>query len=491
MTDIARAARPIGFGLVLAGLCFFFNPVFAVVDVLPDCIGCLLVWFGLSRVSRVSRPMVEARAAFLKLFVVYLVKDLFVMAIFGMSSDLERPSSLLIVAFAAAVLGLYFTITALRALFDGFYTLAVTHDCPPLYRKKEAAEPFVENTCESKNAPEQAKKRRFGEVSRTEAVLRLSLVFVLFREIVGVLPEFSALTSLEFNNGQRASHLYDYIGVMRAISAAIVLIAGIVWLVAVVRYFLLVRAQKELLVALGEEEERWRASHPGSALVKRYAVAFTLMTIGAALLTDFRVDYRNVLPDAVAAALLLAGLLVTDLPAKYKGIGGALAVVYGAIATVSEHFAYEFSVHHTGEEISKTAEAANAYLISWLTALAEFAVVLGLLVCLLLCLRRVIVKWAGYLPAHDDLPFEQRRRAAFLEEFDKELVRTFVFGFLAALCSFLFDYIQEIPDYRIFRLLEFFWGLDFAVNVLAAVMFGILLADIHGEIRHRFLYEAE
>ena len=491
MTDTERTARPIGFGLVLAGLCFFFNPIFAVVDVLPDFIGCLLVWFGLSRVSRVSRPMVEARAAFLKLFVVYLVKDLFVMAIFGMSSDLERPSSLLIVAFVAAVLGLYFTITAFRALFDGFYTLAVTRDCPPLYQTKHPELPQAEKTEESNNAPKQGRKRRLREVSRTEAVLRLSLFFVLFREIVGVLPEFSALTSLEFNSGQRASHLYDYIGVMRMIAAVLVLIAGIVWLVFVIRYFLLVRAQQELRDALGNEEQLWRASHPGNALVKRYAVAFTLMTIGAALLTDFRIDYRNILPDALAALFLLAGLLATDLPAKYKWIGGAGIAIYGAIATVSEHFSYAFSVHHTGEEISKTAEAANAYLVSWLTALAEFLVFTALLVYLLLCLRRVIAKWAGYQPTHDDLPFEQRRRAAFLEEFDRELIRTFVFGFIAALCSFLFDYIQEIPDYRIFRLLEFFWGLDFAVNVVFAVMFAILLADIHGEIKHRFLYEAE
>ena len=39
-----RASRPLGFGLVFAGLCFFFNPYVAVIDVLPDFIGALLIY---------------------------------------------------------------------------------------------------------------------------------------------------------------------------------------------------------------------------------------------------------------------------------------------------------------------------------------------------------------------------------------------------------------------------------------------------------------
>ena len=55
------------FALVALGLCFFFNPYFAVVDFFPDFIGCFLVWLGLSRVARNNSVMQEARTAFLKL----------------------------------------------------------------------------------------------------------------------------------------------------------------------------------------------------------------------------------------------------------------------------------------------------------------------------------------------------------------------------------------------------------------------------------------
>ena len=56
--------RKLSFWLCAAGLCLFFNPSLALIDFLPDCVGCLLVYFGLARISRVSPVMQEARSKF-------------------------------------------------------------------------------------------------------------------------------------------------------------------------------------------------------------------------------------------------------------------------------------------------------------------------------------------------------------------------------------------------------------------------------------------
>ena len=100
--------RPVRFGLVLFGLCFFFNPGFSAVDVLPDFIGCMLIWLGLSRISLISAPMREARGAFLKLAAVDVVKTFALIIVFRAGSSSEQPISLLIIAFSAALVGMYF-----------------------------------------------------------------------------------------------------------------------------------------------------------------------------------------------------------------------------------------------------------------------------------------------------------------------------------------------------------------------------------------------
>ncbi len=474
MSACKKKTRPIGFGMVFSGLLLFFNPYFAVVDILPDFIGCLLVYFGLTRISTLYRGMAEARLAFLKLFGVYLAKDIAVIVVFGMSTNAERPVGLLLVGFAAAVVGLYFAFSAFRALFDGFYGLAVTRDCPALYGKY--------------------KQRRWLwqegiERSRTEIALRASLIFLVVREVICLLPEFSALTTSTYLDSDLI-RLYDYIGAMRVLACVFVLIAGLIWACYLCRYFITLARQHEFRQTLGVQAAEYASEHPGDAIVRRYGLCFLLLLLGAVFTTDFYLDFKNMIPDVVAALLFLGGILLTDLTRPQKLLAAISALGYGAIAVFSTRFAYSFSVNYSGGEISKTAEAANAHLLLWVVALAEFLIFLVFLAALLLLLRRVIAKWAGYLPTHDDLEFEKRRRDAFIEEFDRDLIRTFIFGFVSALCSFIYDYVKEIPSSGIFRLMEFFWAVDFAMALIFAVMMGVLLSNIHKEIKYRFTYES-
>lgn len=473
MTQAERSPRPIHFGLVLLGLLFFCNPYFAVVDVLPDLIGCLLVYVGLSRVSHFSHQMREARIAFLKLLGFCAIKDVLVMVIFGMSTDLERPVSLLAIAFVQAVVGLYLSFSALDALFDGFHALAITHSCSALYGKFR-------------------RKGLFGhppsERSRTEVILRYSKIFFVVREAICLLPEFAALTTSSYLDSEMI-RLYDYIGVMRLLAFIAVLVVAVLWVIYLCRYFAVVRREQAFCEALSKKEAEYVAAHPGDRIIARYGLCFLFLAIGAFLTADFYLDFQNIIPDALAALCFLISVLLMDLSRAQKLLGSCLALGYGAFATLSAVFAYRFAMHHSAGEISKTDEAASAYLKMWGTALLEFLVFLSFLVVLLMLLRQIIRKWAGYLPKYDDLEFEQRRRQAFLDEFDGTLIRTFVFGFISALCSFLYDYIKEIPNHRIFRILELFWALDLAMALAFAVSVSFLLVNIREQIKHRFLYD--
>lgn len=458
---MTRTDRPIRFGLVLAGLCFFFNPAFSVIDVLPDFIGCLLIWLGLSRVSVVSPPMAEARRAFLKLALVDLVKLFALIVVFGSGSSSEQPVSLLIIAFSAAVVGLYFFVLAIRALFEGVSALSVTYDCAALYRTHT------------------------GDRSRTEEVARFATVFVFLREIICLLPEFTAL-SLNAVDTLNTRPLYDHIGIMRLLACAAVLVLGVIYLVRICRFFALLGRERGLSEGLGARYGAHMRAHPGVAVERRHLFAFLLLGVGAFLLADFQLDFRNVIPDAAAAAFLLGGVLLLDLPQKrLKYITAALAAVYGAIATLSANYAYVFN---SAFEVVKGAEAEEAYLALWLSALGEFLVFLALMACACLLLHATVLQYAGYVPEHKS-EFEMDALTGLREELDRRLMCTYVFFAISALISFLFDYIKDIPYDGFWRILEFFWFFDLVVALLCAAFFAFVLAGIYREIQNRYRFD--
>ena len=458
------------FGLVLAGLLFFFNPCLSLIDFLPDFIGCLLIYFGIARVATISPVMQEARAKFLKLTLVCVAKDILILMVLGSSAANEKATSLLLIAFSAALLLLWFAFDAFRTLFDGFYGLAVLGNCVPLYADLPRGRHGVKR-------------------STTESALRYALIFLVLREILNVLPEVSALSISSAELNPNYINLYEYVNVMRIMAALVILIFGVIYVIKMVKYFRLVHKQIDFRRELTQKEQDFAKAHPGNALTRRYRRCFGLMGAAAFLLTDFYLDFNNVIPDALAAALLLAGFLASDLSRKNKIIAACGAVIYAVAATISAHYASSFFDKYAIPQIGHNAEADSAYALMWGSALVEMLVFLALLVLVLLSLRCIIDKWGGYLAVQEDSAFESRRRIAFLEEFDGALIRTFVLGFVAALLSFVYDYMKVLPANKWLRFLEFFWAFDFCASLLFAAVFCTLLGNIFAAIKQRFMYD--
>ncbi len=489
-----KAARPMGFALILIGLLFFANPYFAVIDFLPDCIGCALVYIGLSRVARISKQMSEARTAFLKLCGYFAAKDVVAIAVFMLAGGAERPTALLIVAFVNAVCAALLSYRAVYALFDGFYVTAITRSCAPLYqnyRRRTLFGKLIEKI-RAKRATardEDYATAPLKERSRTEQALRATVIFIIAREVLCVLPELSSLTTSHYMDSGLID-IYDYIGIMRLMCMFLAIVCAVRWLVVILRYFALLSVQREFRVSLAEEYREYADAHPNMGVERRFGIGFLLLGIGAFLLCDFVVDMKNVFPDYLAILFFFAAFFVMKLGARARAVGIALTSLFGVSAIVSAHYATYFHVNHTALEIAKTVAAKKAYFNMWITAFAEFLLFLVFLVAVLLILRNVTRKWAGYTPVRADLEFEKRRRARFLEEFDGELLRVYIFGFVSGLFSFLTDYVQEIPNHRIFRILEFMWGFDLVFGVVFAVMLSLALSNIYRNIQYRFSFDA-
>ncbi len=496
MTDLfnrsaEQRVRPMRFVLVFVGLAFFCNPYLSVIDFFSDFIGCALIALGLSRVSLFHRPMREARTAFLRLGIFDLIKTAATLGLIAISGPLERPTVLLSIAFVSATVGLYLSVHAVVALFDGFYHLAVTNDCDALWQNQRHTGPLhaIANVIRKKAAARHGgefEPHDVREISRTEKILRSTKRFLILREVLFVLPEFTALTASSYTDSGM-DNLYEYVNAIRFLAIFPVLIGALIWLTRLCRYALLLHKQKDFCLSLGEADSAFRIAHPGAEVLRRFGTVFVLFAIGVFLLSDFYLDFQNIIPDWWGAVCVLAGLLLVERPAKQRWIGALVTVGYGIVSHLSSNASYAFVTEYSGAEISKNALAAKAYQTMWLLALFEFLLFLAMLAGLMLLLRSVIADRAGYVAKHTDLEFEQRRRSAFLEEFDGELLRVFVFGFLSGLASFLYDYIKEISSKGLFRLMEFFWSIDLALALVFAVLFSFTLANIHRQIRQRFL----
>ena len=491
-----KKVRPISFGLVFLGLCFFANPYFSAIDLLPDCIGCLLICAGLFRAATVSVDMKEARQAFFKVALVDVCKNIGLFMVLGMGSAVDKPIVLLILAFSAAVLNMIFLVPAVRQLFLGFSTIANVYDCTDLYKNEE------------------------GGRNRTELIASATVAFLIYREVVCLLPEFASLSST--TNGFNETIwdvFYEYIGLMRAFAFIAVGFFSIVWICMLLWYYLHFRRQKALQQGLGERYAAYCDMHPGLAVERRHAVAFLFLMAGAVLLTDFYLDYQNVLPDVLAGILLLVGALIPAAEKKWRISAACMAVAYSVAAGISSHFAYQFVSQYQAADIDRSADAARSYLLMWVTSLGEFLIFLVLLVLILLVLRDTFFKWAGYRAHHaetdleeeealpkryylseedklnvpDTAPdeqhqarFETRRLRRLRADFDRSLIRCFLFGFVSSMLSFLFDYIKTMPGDGIYHVLEFTWIFDFCAAVAFAVCFGLLLRYTYMQIQNRF-----
>ncbi len=460
--------RPIGFLLIFIGLCFFFNPYFSGIDLLPDFIGCLLIALGLVPTSRICAPMREARQSFLRLAVLDAVKQLLLLFVLANSALGEQEVLLLIVAFLSATLGTLFAILAVRSLFDGLYWIADTYGCDSLVAAKQCGR------------------------SRTDRLARFSVIFIIAKEAILLLPEFAALLNSTYVDSEFVN-LYDYIGLMRLLALIPVCVLGIWWLSLLSMYFWRLHREKEFLEALREKYAAYIKDHPGIRVKSRYFIALCLIAVGAFFLTDFYLDFQNIISDTVGGCLILSGVLLLGVGKRRLLPAALTAVLYTVVATVSSKGSYAFVTSHVGSDISRSEEVAAEYTAMWLWSLAELICFLLLLLFLLLALRAVLLKWGGYRPQHTNTDFEARHEKKIREEFDWYFIKCYILGFVSALTSFLFDYIKTWPDtkeLRYFsRLMEALWIPDFLLALFFAVYLSYLLTLVFAKIGERFLYD--
>lgn len=111
--------------LLIIGFFFFINPLFRGLDILPDVIGCLLIYFGLTQSAYFDGAIEGARKGFLYLAIVETIRLLLMKSVFLTPISSNRLLSA--TAFAIAEGFLYVMI--FKQLFAGINYYSMRNDC--------------------------------------------------------------------------------------------------------------------------------------------------------------------------------------------------------------------------------------------------------------------------------------------------------------------------------------------------------------------------
>lgn len=451
-----KVRKKMGFGWMMAAAVFLFNPDVAGIDVLPDLLGYILLCIGLSQIALLNESLASALNGFKKMLIVSSCKLVALAVMFGVVGNVNanRPYFLLTFTFVFAVLDLIFLVPAWLNFFHGLLYLGGRYGGSAICRKKPTT---TENI--------------------GEKLLRLTLVFVVVKAVLGTLPEFAALTIGEYT-GSFVMYLYEYIRDLRVVACLPALGVGIAWLCCFLRLFFDVFRDEPFLENLGNLFRQNVLPRVGWFTRKSLKNALALMCAGALLCLDLHIenidilpgsmlDGINIIPDALAAALFLgAAFAMRHYVKNYKKLMIAAGVYLGASLLAS--FAKVFYLDQFGSfsAVNRIHEAFTLFCFMCGSTVLENIAFLCMVAMLLLALKEMIVSYSGFDPAFS----VSSRLNVMQRELLWKLIPVAVFAVAGAVFAVIYDFmlIERGTFAQITWVIDFVLEGCFALSLLFA-----------------------
>ncbi len=466
-----RLSPTLGLWAVLMGSFFLISPMLAVVDVLPDFIGYALILFGVSRFADMNDKIEDAAKLFRRLMILGLVRMGAIVFIYGVSSPVEQPVLQLLCSFVLGVLECMTLIPAWKKLSGGLLYLSSRHGGEVVF------------------ATSYAGKRNGSSKTLLERTTHATIVFLVAREVLATLPEFTVLTSEK--GGMEAGEglaIYDYISFMRETCAVIVLVWGVIWLVRFLRFGFYLGKDEIFLTAMREKYSQEVLTRP--ELFARRAVkrAMILMCIGMCFSVDFFLaDLHTtpicVTPDFIMGILLTVGLLMMRKYADKRRLISATAVtsVYTLLAVA------EWILPLSWMDIRKLHNAPYLYE-RWTWAIIFSGVMallsVGALLLLMGVLFNVIDRYTGFSVTAHDSASPNLRVAEIHRSLKRRLWVAFGLGVVTAASSVVSVVVLPFSEYSLWEL----WGtVDILLPIICAVMFILAVMEIFEQIDYKYM----
>ena len=313
-----------GFALITAGFILLFNPVFYVIDVIPDAIGFFLIAAGLAKLSCFVEKIAQARSMYLKLAYVEIAKMLSLLLI-----PYNGGSDKILYTFVFTVVELLMFIPALNWLFEGFGYTGIWYGGTALYAKHD-----ITKTVKQDGKRVKTVVRSVDAMTRTKNAV---LVFYIFRVAATLIPE---LTELQ---------LYDYLGEVTALGRSatyykpflyvVFALAVIIWGIGYIRkvcgFFGSLKKDKAYMDALTRKYEFDILPNGNFFTARNMKRVLMLLLLASAASFMPLVDGVNLMVGIISASLLIASALILRQYVKAAIFIVPISAVRGILSVVN------------------------------------------------------------------------------------------------------------------------------------------------------------
>lgn len=277
------------FALLIAGIIFLVNPTVRMIDLLPDFVGCLLLFAGLSRLYVLEERLERARK---------------LLCYFMLVSALKIPASL------------YFPIKAKQYLLPFSFAFSVVEIILMVSF-------FVSLTGGLEYLASRDGVMK-GHGKRSESASIVAFIFSIARGVLSFAPELLVLGeqtddfdyTFSPTPGQNAALIKPYAEVLCFV---LVLVFGIYTAVVLIKYLTHLRNDKVFIKRLHERYLQYERDNFVTLTQRRMKLALLVIFIGIVLLLNPVVDFMNVLPNTLSVLFLSAGLVLLSRASGDRG----------------------------------------------------------------------------------------------------------------------------------------------------------------------------
>lgn len=402
-----KLKKNIGFTLLPFAFIFLFEPSFALLDPLPDFIGYAILCASLINLADINPTVMDAfkgfrRAAIfsgLRLIAFALVNFVF--------EGQEQTITQLLLIFVFALFDAIFLIPAYKNLFSGILNLGTYNDGTAVYYAKKE-----------------------GKANASEKMYVFSIIFVVLKILLWVLPEFTALANDE---------KYEFIHVLRFFALVIIVPVSILWLVKMLVYFSKVKKDRAFIENLESVYVDKAQASPSFFTMRTSCVGITAFVVGVALSLDFMFDNVNVTPDALMYLALIVGAVIVRNYSKkwiFVVVSAAFGVAAGVFCDLSRTYFYS---RYIPTDVIKDIGAYNSYYFMLSISILETVAFLVAVIAVLTVTRDIYIK-------NTDLVFDigEKEIRRMNKKFIWGSVITYFFGIIS--CAANLFYIYALPN---------------------------------------------
>lgn len=321
------------FVIITIGLFFLINPLFHVLDILPDLFGFLLIYVGASKIAVFDGRLESALKKIQYLIAVSAVKIIITYSVMSSALDSDR----LLASFCFAIVEILLLIIVSADFFEGFSYVVDRND-----GKQTAA--IIPNV-------------RF-----------LTILFFLAKIILSVVPGLYSLIEaqqhVDITNEQYYWSLLSTKGIVSAFTILVVFVLGIIWYINIAKMFITAKNDTELNKNLFKRYSAEYLAYPEKQNYKTMKTGLYTALFAFIFFFNISVDGIRILPTALGIIFIaISALILKSLHSFKKTLRLAPFVIITQLLTEAFRYTYADTDSVFFSDLNLTTVAVSSFVV--------------------------------------------------------------------------------------------------------------------------------